>query len=102
LGNPSDVSIIVSVEYPIFSVNFENYLDTIFVLKRVSNVPTPMDVHLYNPYPNSFKVFPFINFRVGFLRAIPSNGKEVTDWLLGASVGGEYFFDNNFSFGIES
>jgi len=53
-------------------------------------------------YLSRDKVSPFINFRVGFLRVIPSNGKEVTDWLLGASVGGEYFFDNNFSFGIES
>lgn len=86
MGNPSDVSIIVSVEYPIFSVNFENYLDTIFVLKRVSNVPTPMDVHLYNPYPNPFNDSCVIRFALPYqinvvLYIVPARwvGEECND-----------------------
>ncbi len=48
------------------------------------------------------KVSPFISFRVAVLNAIPSVGEGTTDWLLGLSIGGEYFFDENFSIGIES
>jgi hypothetical protein len=48
------------------------------------------------------KVSPFISFRAALLRAIPSVGEGTTDWLLGLSIGGEYFFDEYFSVGIES
>jgi len=53
-------------------------------------------------YLSSNKLSPFISFRAALLRAIPSVGDGVTDWLLGLSFGGEYFFDENFSIGIES
>jgi hypothetical protein len=46
-------------------------------------------------------VSPFFGFRVGLLRMIPHTGDGTTDWLFGISLGGEYFFDENFSIGIE-
>jgi hypothetical protein len=47
------------------------------------------------------KVTPFIGFRAGTLLYIPKEGDMITDLLLGPSFGGEYFFDENFSIGIE-
>jgi hypothetical protein len=48
------------------------------------------------------KVSPFISLRGALLRTIPSVGEGTTDWLFGLAIGGEYFFDENFSVGIES
>jgi hypothetical protein len=53
-------------------------------------------------YFSNNKVSPFISFRAALLRATPSVGDGVTDWLLGLSFGGEYFVDENFSIGIET
>jgi hypothetical protein len=53
-------------------------------------------------YFSKSKVSPFLGGRIGLLRATPSVGTGTTDWLLGLAMGGEYFLDNHFSFGIES
>jgi len=53
-------------------------------------------------YLSQNKVCPFISLRAALLRVMPSEGDGATDWLLGLAFGGEYFFDANFSFGIES
>jgi len=53
-------------------------------------------------YFSDTKVSPFIGLRAALLRATPSGGAGVTDWLFGLSFGGEYFFDKNFSVGVES
>lgn len=47
------------------------------------------------------KVTPFIGFRAGTLLYIPEEGDMISDLLLGPSFGGEYYFSENFSVGIE-
>jgi hypothetical protein len=55
-------------------------------------------------YLRTGKVSPFVDLRVGALFNNPSNttiNKNTVDWLWGVGFGGEYFIDDNFSFGIE-
>lgn len=47
------------------------------------------------------KVTPFIGFRAGTLLFLPEEGDMITDLLVGPSFGGEYYFSENFSVGIE-
>ena len=48
------------------------------------------------------KVSPFISFRAALLLYYPKDGEVINDYLLGMGAGGEYFFDSNFSIGIEA
>ncbi len=47
-------------------------------------------------------VNPFIGLKVAMLWAKPSSGDGTTDWLAGLAFGGEYFFDEHMSMGVES
>jgi hypothetical protein len=57
---------------------------------------------ILNKYLSRKKVSTYVGFRSGVLISSPKNGDSVTDAIFGFSFGGEYFIDNNFSFGIES
>jgi len=46
-------------------------------------------------------VTPFIGARFGTLLYIPEEGDMISDLILGPSFGGEYYFNENFSVGIE-
>ena len=46
-------------------------------------------------------VTPFIGARFGTLLFIPEEGDMISDLILGPSFGGEYYFNENFSVGIE-
>ena len=46
-------------------------------------------------------VTPFIGARFGTLLFIPEEGDMISDLILGPSFGGEYYFSENFSVGIE-
>ena len=69
---------------------------------------TGADLHLgIEPrfYLNRNKVSPYIGLQVGLFNVIPASGTGIsstTDWLAGLAVGGEYFFDENLSVGVES
>lgn len=43
----------------------------------------------------------FIAVKGGVVIGIPDEGDNIYDFIAGAGVGGEYFLDKNFSFGIE-
>ena len=48
------------------------------------------------------KIAPYLGARIGFLIASPKSGESATDILTGLAFGGEYFFDEYFSVGVES
>ncbi len=51
------------------------------------------------------KVSPYYGLQLALLKTIPASGTGVTattDWLAGLTFGGEYFFDNHLSFGVEA
>ena len=45
---------------------------------------------------------PFLGGRAGVLMSFPDDGEEVTDYVFGLLGGGEYFFSDNFSVGVEA
>jgi hypothetical protein len=45
---------------------------------------------------------PFLGLRAGVLFSIPDEQDTVTDYVIGILGGGEYFFSNNFSVGVEA
>lgn len=45
---------------------------------------------------------PFIGLRAGALFTMPDEGDTVTDYIVGVLGGGEYFFSDNFSVGVEA
>lgn len=47
-------------------------------------------------------VKPFLGGRAVYLNSTPEKGEAVTDYLVGLLAGGEYFIDEQFSFGIET
>lgn len=47
-------------------------------------------------------IMPFIGARGGVLLAIPKEGDSVVDYVFGLLGGGEYFFSENFSAGVEA
>jgi hypothetical protein len=47
------------------------------------------------------KVAPFLGGRLGTILYTPNKGKALDDYIIGFLGGGEYFFDKNFSFGIQ-
>ena len=53
-------------------------------------------------YTRNATVSPFISGRAGALISSPSGGSTKTDYLFGLGVGGEYFIDRHFSFGVEA
>jgi len=53
-------------------------------------------------YFKTEKLAPYIGGRVGAFFNIPKEGDNSTDLLLGLSFGGEYFFNRNFSLGVEA
>ncbi len=53
-------------------------------------------------YLNTEKdIKPYLGIRGGILLAIPEEGETETDYIAGISGGGEYFFSENFSVGVE-
>lgn len=48
------------------------------------------------------KASPFISLRAAILFYYPKDDEVINDYLLGMGAGGEYFFDPNFSIGIEA
>jgi hypothetical protein len=49
------------------------------------------------------KACPYAGVRGGMLILMPSHGEDnVTDYVFGGLVGGEYFFDRHFSVGVEA
>ena len=63
------------------------------------------DVHLAivpRFYFHKEKVAPYLGLKAGALIASPSKGESTTDWITGLAIGGEYFLDDYFSFGVES
>ena len=48
------------------------------------------------------KARPYLGFRAGILMLSPDVGDSRTDFILGPSLGGEYFLDEHFSFGVEA
>ena len=55
-----------------------------------------MRYHLFNE-----TVTPFIGARFGTLLYIPRENDTITDFVFGPLFGGEYYFTENFSVGIE-
>jgi hypothetical protein len=54
-------------------------------------------------YLNTDKnIMPFLGGRAGILMAMPNSGESTTDLVFGLLGGGEYFFSDNFSIGIEA
>ena len=45
---------------------------------------------------------PFVGLRAGALISLPDEGDTVTDYVIGLLGGGEYFFSENFSVGVEA
>jgi hypothetical protein len=45
---------------------------------------------------------PYVGLRLGALMNSPSNGSSTTDILIGGAFGGEYFFSEYFSLGVEA
>jgi hypothetical protein len=57
-------------------------------------------------YINTEKVVPYVSLKIGVMISSPSSDnklttKKTTDLLFGVAYGGEYFFDDHFSIGIE-
>jgi hypothetical protein len=52
-------------------------------------------------YLKTQKVSPFLGGRIGVLLASPKNADNTTDVIAGFLGGGEYFFDEKFSVGVE-
>ena len=48
------------------------------------------------------KARPYIGARVGMLMLKPDSGDSKTDYIFGPAIGGEYFIDKQFSFGVEA
>ena len=57
---------------------------------------------IWRYYFKTKKVSPFLGTRFAALIASPDNGDSTTDYIFGISFGGEYFLDDNFSFGLET
>ncbi|HUI29660.1 MAG TPA: hypothetical protein VLX91_05550 [Candidatus Acidoferrales bacterium] len=89
----------------------------IWVSKMVSLAPavglawedgTGADLHIGivpRFYLTKKKVSPYLGLQIAMLKIIPAGGAGVastTDWLAGLAFGGEYFFDEHLSFGVES
>ena len=54
-------------------------------------------------YLRTGRVAPYIGGRVAAFFLMPSgNAQDITDWLLGLALGGEYFLDPKFSIGVEA
>lgn len=45
---------------------------------------------------------PFLGLRAGVLLSLPDGGDNATDFIIGLLGGGEYFFSNHFSVGVEA
>ncbi|MBI4946505.1 MAG: hypothetical protein HY840_08905 [Bacteroidetes bacterium] len=48
------------------------------------------------------KVAPFFGWQLGIIQGMPKVGDNTTDIVLGLGIGGDYFFDSNFSVGIQA
>ncbi len=48
------------------------------------------------------KIKPFVGLRTGALFTFPNEGENVIDYIIGVFSGGEYFFSDNFSVGVEA
>ncbi len=54
-------------------------------------------------YLRTGRVAPYIGGRAAAFFLMPSgNAQNITDWLLGLTLGGEYFLDPKFSIGVEA
>jgi len=54
-------------------------------------------------YFNATKTLkPFLGLRAGLLFSLPDGGDNATDYIIGLLGGGEYFFSNHFSVGVEA
>jgi len=54
-------------------------------------------------YFNATKTIkPFLGLRAGVLLSLPDGGENVADYIIGLLGGGEYFFSNHFSVGVEA
>lgn len=86
---------------PVF-VNDHISLSPAFGIANISDKYTDISVGLLMRYHLFVeKVTPFIGLRAGTLLFVPDEGDMISDLLLGPSFGGEYFFSENFSIGIE-
>ncbi len=48
------------------------------------------------------KVAPFFGWQLGLIEGMPDTGDNTSDIVLGLGIGGDYFFDSNFSVGIQA
>jgi len=53
-------------------------------------------------YKRTSKISPYFGVRAGGILLSPAKGEDATNKLFGILWGGEYFFDENFSIGIEA
>ena len=56
---------------------------------------------LKNYFRETTGAVPFASLRAGTIAGIPKDGDTIYDFIFGAGFGGEYFFDPQFSLGIE-
>ena len=90
-----------------------DFLLPIFVNDWVSLAPAVGVVNISDKYTDlslgllmryhlfTESVTPFIGARFGTLLYIPDEGDMISDLIIGPSFGGEYYFNENFSVGIE-
>lgn len=50
----------------------------------------------------SGKLAPYVGARFQMFALMPDNGTTRTDWVVGPMFGGEYFFEEHFSVGVEA
>lgn len=48
------------------------------------------------------KVAPYFGWQLGLIEGMPDTGDNTSDIVLGLGIGGDYFFDSNFSVGIQA
>jgi hypothetical protein len=91
------------IVFPIWTDN-SNYIAPAIGLTSIGSVNTDLSAavvfHHYIEFDSHFS--PFYGFRGGAIFGMPKTGTSTTDGIAGLLAGGEYFFNEHFSMGVEA
>jgi len=74
-----------------------------FSLNYIENVTTNIGVEVVpRLYLDNSRVSPYLTGMAGLLFRMPTVGSDTSDLMLGIGLGGEYFVNPKFSFGVEA
>lgn len=93
----------LDIMFPIWAGTSYVIAPTIGVI-HIGEIGTDLRIGLVNRIflNTTEKIKPFLGLRVGALFSMPDEGDSVIDYIVGFLGGGEYFFSDSFSVGVEA